>query len=227
MAKNYEELASMILEYGAGQESENIIEEGANTALKGIKQDVKALKKINIKGMKQMYKSGNFAGAKAEGEKILAAIEDCEKQFKAVDQSFGNAALGDLKGTALRLIKDIGLGIITLGIGTIIQNVKRIMSRCIQIQKASGSKDIDYKQFNSYANDILMMLDDMKHQVKAVIAKCDEGLKATGSTTTQESVDTDLDDKLAIYESARAGEISEEDRDELLKLFDESSETIE
>lgn len=230
MAKTYEELLDAVLEavcFGTDAE-ENLIEEGANTQLRGIKRQAKDLKKVDIKQMKVMYKSGNYAVAKKAGEEILAVIEDYEKQFKDVDQSFGNVVLGNLMGNALRLIKNLALGLITLGIGPTIDASKRLCSRSVQMLKSSGDKDVDYKIFNAYANDILTMLDDMKHQVKKVMSKCDEELKAAGDTTqksadakpTNESVDENLDGKLAIYESAYAGEITDEERDGLLELLE-------
>ena len=185
MARTYEELVDLVME--AVDTNDSIMEEGTNTRLRGIKGNAKTLKKINIKGMKQMYKNGDYAGAKKAGEEILAAIDECEKEFKSVDQSFGSAALGDLMGFGLRLVKDLALGLITFGIGPVIVVCKRLLSACIQRGKMAGKRNLDYKMFNRYALDILTMLDDMKHQVKAVMAKCDEGMSTTNPA--QESVD--------------------------------------
>lgn len=227
MAKTYDELVDMILEYTAPEEpTGDLMEEAGNLDLMEIKNKTK-LMKSTIKDMKKAYKGGHYQEAKEAGERLLKDLAEYKEQFKQIDQSFGDSIMGNMLGGTLNFIKDFALGLATLGIGAFIAEAKRLSASVMHILKASKSgENMNWKVFNTYANDVLTLLEDTERQINKIIKKCDEEL-GQKPTAESASVDDALDDKLAIYEAARAGEISEEDRDELLKVFDETPEDTE
>ena len=171
-----------------------------------------------IRDAKKLANSGDISSAKTKLDTAISAMKKFRDEIKNYDDSLGEIICGQFLRTAILYLKSIAGILFTFGIGTVIatgDEIIKTLDGMIQMYQDDG---FSFKMFNTNKARLISISTKLIKQAEKVKADLDTN---DDSEATKESVDMDITDiQLAIYESCDEGEISEEDRDELLEMLE-------
>lgn len=176
-----------------------------------------------IRAAKKMIADGDAKGANQEIDKLIAEVEKFKEAMMSYDDSFGEALCGNFLMSWCSSLKQILVGLCTLGVGGVVVYFKDSIDIILgMIEHVKSNGNITWATFNSHRMKLIAVCNQLVSKLKK--AKADVSKEAEGAKTakelTKESVDT-VDLQLDIFEAFESGNITEEDRDNLLAMLEE------
>ena len=211
------------------EDSMELATEGANL---DIRRDYKAIKKRfkkNMKDIKKSIKKKNYDNAKELIDQTISDIKDTRTIIKSTEGDIGSFVFGlytcDLiifwRTIALSLIPFIGIP--AASVWACVDELKHPVSKAVN----KGIKNMTLDDFNLYKNvsisnldRMITILDNAKKKIKTMenVDEKAEQEKEKKTAVAKESAKL-APIKKALYESCNRGEITIQEREELLKKF--------
>lgn len=207
-------------------ESEFVVAEGATTEInreyKKYLQETKGL----VKQIKSNIKDKKWDDARKACDEYEKAIKDAIDNIDEIPETVGSAIAGTFVQELATYAKAVLLAIPTLGIGSLVVTVKDRVEEIVGVVKeikdmSKGDKEISIGVLNERRDKVVGILTFAKQQAAAFKKEIDRLEKEENGEVKKESVEeTDpIEMKLQIFESCAAGEITEEERNELLEMI--------
>ena len=224
--KTFEELCDAAVVYTESTlDSDEYVIEGVNRDREAKLKEIVKRSTEKIKNAKKMIKEKDYDGAEAELDIVDEVISGLKDYIDSEDNISSDAVKGIFYYSWIKLVKTLFYSLLTLApivgvpialITAISEDITFIIGICEEIKDAQKS-GFDSRSINLCrvrAKGILKKMQDTVTKIRKNIQVMKNN--DAGKNEVKESA-TDV--KLAIYESAVAGEISEEERDLLLSMI--------
>ena len=179
-----------------------------------------------VKEIKSNMKSKKWDDARKACVEYEKAIKDAIDSIDEIPETVGSAIAGTFLQELATYAKVVLLAIPTLGIGSLVVTVKDRVEEIVGVVKEikamiNGDKEVNISVLNERRDKIVGVLTFAKQQASAFKKEIDRLEKEENGEVKKESVEeTDpIEMKLQIFESCAAGEITEEERNELLEMI--------
>ncbi len=223
---SFEVLQESVSDYLFEKAEAEFVVEGAT---KEINQEYKkylAETKGLVKKIKSDIKAKKWDDARKACDDYEASIENAIKNIDEIPETIGSAIAGNFLQGLISYVKALLLAIPTFGVGAVAVSIKDYIDECVGLVKevkdiCDGKKEINIGALNARRTKIIGILTFAKGQASKFKKEIDRLEKDENPEVKKESVEEmdPVEMKLQIFESCAAGEITEEERNELLEMI--------
>ena len=199
--------------------------EGANLDIRKRFKQFKAEFKEHAKKTKNYIEDEKFKEAKAELDKMEDILKLAKKDIQKMDTTIGSFIFGIFTSWTVNILRTILLCFVPI-IGMTVANVANIYDEWNKpVKKVFTGEDLSLDDFNFYKNKTLSRIDYMTAQIKSMRKTIDRKEKDKAKEVKESAIAANSaksnDEfkyiQLSIYEACQAGEITLEEREELLR----------
>lgn len=176
-----------------------------------------------ISAAKELMSKEDYTGASSKLDEAIAKMKEFKSEIIHYDDTVGDIIFGRMLANATRDLKSILVGLISFGVGSMVVGIKELADRIQGMIDVYNEEDFSLKMLNANKTKLVgvatAMIKKMEHLKTAISEKA--ASKGSDSDVKKESTDNDVvDAQLSVFAACEAGEISAEDRDELIAMLE-------
>lgn len=208
-------------------EDVDTITEGANLKSRRVYKDMKKEVKTLTKQYKKYMKHEKYDKAKSCLNEIKKIITQTEKDIRSFDSTAGSIVFGEIAGSLLGISRYIYVLIPIAGPFIVyFKNKKYELDKLAQVEdNIKKSDDVTSDSYNKYKNYLLSHITSLKQDVKKLESIVSNEEKITKRIVSdkvkkekkRKETEEFKAEKVSIYEACQRGEITVEEREELLQ----------
>lgn len=223
------DIQSAIFEsYEAGKISEEqrdellAITEGTNIDQRKAGKKAATECKKAIADAKALQKQGDTKGAIDKLDVAISKMKEFKDEIIHYDDTVGDIIFGRILANWCRDIKAIAVGLVTFSVGSWVVEVKEIVNRIQGMIDIYNEEDFSLKMLNANKTRLVGIATSLIKKMENLKSSIKEDASKISPSEIKESVDDNIvDTQLSIFTACEAGDISEEDRDELLEMLED------
>ena len=203
----------------------DVVTEGANLDIRAKFKKMKKEYSASMIEIKKLMKNNKFAEAEEEANKLLVLVKKAKKEVERIDSGVGSVVFGYFFDWTLTFLRTFAACLIPF-VGPYVAAILILIDEWKRpIKKIIEGDSLSEDDFNFYKNTAISRMESIEKSVNKLIenikeAKKDyedeEKEKAKEDKAVKESAEF-RHMKLSLYEACNKGEITVEEREELLK----------
>lgn len=204
--------------YESMDDFDDVVTEGTNLDVRASLKKFKKIYKDEMRKIKVSIKDEKYDDAKKGCQKLLDVLKDTQKEIILTDSSVGSVILSFFTTWTLSFLRTFALCLIP-AFGAIIAQVMDLIEHWSKpVKKALDGEGLELDDFNIYKNTVESRIDSMEKVIKNTIKKIESLKKEQAKAEKEVKESTEFNtEKIAIYEACSKGEITVEEREELLQ----------
>lgn len=197
---------------------DDFVTEGTNLDIRASLKKFKKTYKTEMSKIKVYIKENKYDQAKKCCQKLLDILKDTEKEVSMTDSTTASVVFGFFTSWTLSFMRSFALCLIP-AFGPVLADVMQLIEAWSKpAKKLIDGEGVTKDDLNAYKNTVESKIKSMETIIKNTMKKIDSMKKDFNKAEKEVKESTEFDtEKKAIYEACSKGEITLEEREELLQ----------